>query len=622
MPSGGTMGRPPDPGRRSGRGRGGRAGFGLRALLLLAVCALVLLAGNGTASLLDRDEARFALAVKEMRSRGDLVLPTNWGQPRYHKPILAYWLALASERLFGESELALRLPSVLSGLAAVAATMALARRRFGERVALRAGAILGTSLLFVIESKILTADAPLLAATTASLWAWQELEPPANRRRPWQILFWLGVAAGLLAKAVNVAFLLAAGSARAFLRASRLTGGRRRTRARLAALAAGVVAAAIPPIAFLGPVLFALVALDVLASAHRRGVTRTPFGWSWGLALCAALVALWVVPAWVRSDGELLRVGLGHHLLARTSVAFEGHRGPPGTYLVTTVLAFFPWAALVPAALAGAWRDPRSELLPAWVLGTWVLVESMASKLPHYVLVALPALAVLVALEWERRIAGQVVGRGRRRIEEVLFALPCVVLAAGGAALWTIDDRAVRAAATAIGATALVVLVLVIRLGRRGAFARQFAAAFWGMLLLVLVLALGLLPALEPLRIPKRLAAEVARLVQPGEPILLVRYRPASLGCYLPAGHAIVEDQDDVARALAAGEAGLYVVPDDAPEASFERFRREHPRGWEVLGGVRGLDGLARREVRVVRRLPRTRPRARLRPMREDQRRP
>src|SRR5262245_45828632 len=89
--------------------RTGRRGQG--AALLIAVVAVVLLAGS-RASVFDRDEARFALAVREMRARGDLVLPTNWGEPRYHKPILAYWLALASEQVLGRSELAWRLPSI------------------------------------------------------------------------------------------------------------------------------------------------------------------------------------------------------------------------------------------------------------------------------------------------------------------------------------------------------------------------------------------------------------------------------------------------------------------------------------------------------------------------------
>src|SRR5262249_49246614 len=160
-------------------------------------------------------------AVREMREHGELFVPSNFGEPRYHKPILSYWLALLSEDVFGRNEFALRLPSALAGLVSVAATMALAHRRFGARVALRAGALLATSLVFVVEDKILTADALLLATTTLSFWAWLELTDGAPRRRGWQVLFWLALALGILAKAVNIAFLGAAACALAFLRLQR-----------------------------------------------------------------------------------------------------------------------------------------------------------------------------------------------------------------------------------------------------------------------------------------------------------------------------------------------------------------------------------------------------------------
>lgn len=61
----------------------------LRRLGVLLACAVVLFAGASTASVFGRDEARFALAVREVRERGELFVPSNFGAPRYHKPILA-----------------------------------------------------------------------------------------------------------------------------------------------------------------------------------------------------------------------------------------------------------------------------------------------------------------------------------------------------------------------------------------------------------------------------------------------------------------------------------------------------------------------------------------------------
>jgi len=571
-------------GSSSSRGAGGWAA-GLAVLLL---CAAVLLAGGATASVFDRDEARFALAVREMREHGELLVPSNFGAPRYHKPILAYWCALGADALLGHGEFALRLPSALAGLGAVAATMALARRRYGARVAVRAGAILGTSFLFVQESKILTADALLLLTTTLAFWAW--LERREGGGRGWQLLFWLALALGLLAKGVNVAFLAAAGAALVLLRLAREG---RRPWSVLVVLAAGSCAAAVPALAFLGPLACVAVALALLRRGPWRAAWRAS-GASWGVPLCLALVGAWLVPALVRSHGEFWSEGVGHHMLGRTASAFEGHAGFPGYYLVTSALFLFPLAAGMPSALSNAWREPRREFLLAWVVGPWALVECMASKLPHYVLVTLPALAVLVALEWERRDAFQL---GLRRLERGLFLLPCLALAAAGAWLARESGGELQRAALGLTALALVTGALALVLAKRSG-AGAFALVAGGAFALYLWLGALVLPALEPQRLAPRLGGELARLALPGETIHLVRWRPASVGYYAPAGHPLVEDQDELAAALASKRPGLFVVEGER----LERFLSEHPGTWVTLSTLHGLRALGPEEVVVLRR--------------------
>ena len=577
--------------------------LGLAALLVAS--ALVLLAGNGGSSVFDRDEARFALAVREMRARGEFVVPTNWGKPRTHKPILAYWLALGSERVLGPGEFAWRLPSALCGLLSICLTAAIARSLFGERAGLRAGAILATALVFVLESKILTSDATLLASTTLSFWAWLRLRGATRRAPLWRFLFWLGVGLGLLAKAVNVAFLIAAGCALSYLRSPWSRRGRTLL---FVALGLGALAVSFPGIAVLGPLVLALVALCFLIVELRSSAVESSakrLGWSWGVPLALAIAALWFVPALVRTHGSFWSEGVGHHLLGRTVTPFEGHRALPGYYLLTTVAAFFPWAAFLPAALAQAWREARSQFLLAWILGPWILDELIASKLPHYVLVTFPALAVLVAAEWERRAHGESRPTARIRvIETALFAIPCLLLAVAGALLWRLEHPTIRALALALVVLALVLAARVAQLQARGLSERLFSTVLAGALALYLLLFLGLFPALEPLRIAPALGAAVARLGRPAEPIHLIEFRPESLGCTLPAGHPVVEDQTAVTRALAGARPGLFLVPNDARDPRFERIRAQYPGAWEVLAQVRGIlfPRLAEREIWIVRR--------------------
>ena len=100
----------------------------------IALLALTLnLAGNGRVSLWDRDEPRYAGCVREMRARGDWIHPTFNAEPRYHKPILIYWLMRAGFALGGDNPFGARLVSALAGAATCLVTWALGRRMLGPR---------------------------------------------------------------------------------------------------------------------------------------------------------------------------------------------------------------------------------------------------------------------------------------------------------------------------------------------------------------------------------------------------------------------------------------------------------------------------------------------------------
>ena len=91
------------------------------------------LAGNGRTGLWDRDEPRYAVCVREMRARGDWIFPTFNGEPRYHKPILIYWLMGLGTALGGDNPFGVRLVSALAGAGTVLGVWWLGRRMFGPR---------------------------------------------------------------------------------------------------------------------------------------------------------------------------------------------------------------------------------------------------------------------------------------------------------------------------------------------------------------------------------------------------------------------------------------------------------------------------------------------------------
>jgi 4-amino-4-deoxy-L-arabinose transferase-like glycosyltransferase len=582
--------------------------------LLVAACLVLYVAATASQSVVDRDEARFALAVKEMSERGDWLVPSNFGEPRYNKPIFCYWLALASTRVLGMNEAALRLPSALCCVFTVLITMAIATRLRGRRVARIAGVVTATAFYIVLEARSLTADASLLAATTLSFWAWSRLrERPASAGR-WRLALWLGVGLGLLAKGVNVAFLGAAACALAWLDGP---ANRRAARVLAAAIGVGAVATAIPGAGAVGPVILLAIAAVFLAFSLTSPDGR--HGWqqvgaTWGVPLALAMFLAWGIPAALATHGGFVSEGVAHHLVGRTVRPYEGHSGWPGYYLFATLVAFFPWGSLLPAAIHQAWRqrgDPTVAFLLAWVLGPLVLVELTTSKLPHYMLVTFPALAILVALLIEARVSGvREWTRAERITEAAIFAAICLALASAGAYVaGSFDALPVRLAAWGLSVAALVAAAtcaFVATTRRHARLAAFFAASAAALYLLVFV---ALLPALEPQRLAPMLGAAVARRLEPDERLVLCKVGAASVGYYLPRRPDVMDGPDAVNAALRSDSRdALVLVPDDDRRLLVSLQAGDRAR-WETLETVQGviLPDPSPRRILVARRHPATR---------------
>lgn len=320
--------------------------MGRAEAISLSLAAASLLAVASVAPLVDRDEPRYAQAVREMRATGDLLVPRNFGQLRPDKPVLIYWLQLASTELFGENELGFRLPSLVALAAWLWATARLAQTLGGRTCwALVPG--LGLAGLFA------TPDALVGALTTASLLAFLRAS-----RRP-------------QASTVAVAWLLFG----------------------LGLLAKGPVT----PL-FLLPPLFALC-------LQERRLWRVFFP-PWGPGLALGVLGLWLLPANAATDGELLRRAWGHHVVTRALRPLEGHGQPgvlgvllgPPFYLASLGLASFPlllrfWRS---CRTPSAGKEPATLAL-AGVGVPLVLLSLVQTKLPHYILPAVPLVVVLAS---------------------------------------------------------------------------------------------------------------------------------------------------------------------------------------------------------------------------------
>lgn len=330
----------------------------LWTVAILALMAFNVFAGLGSARVDDSDEARYGVSSHEMLNGGSWLVPTYAGKCETWnlKPPLGYWIQALSLAAFGQSALALRLPSALSALAVVFVTMELARRWLGRAEALLAGAVLATAFGFLGHHAARSGD--------------------------------LDAMLSLLVIA-------------AMARLSRFGEGRSR------GLDLGLICGAI----FLLKSFAVLPVLGVAAVFLAvRGERRAWRGLGISLLILAAVVGLWAV-ARVRADGSdfFLRQMVNEDLLARSIHSIDRSRGHSLTYLDKLLDRFAPWP--IPLAAAGmlAWRDRRDRrtgrradralaLLVLWAAIPFLLFSIARTHHHWYLLPIYPALAMLTAV--------------------------------------------------------------------------------------------------------------------------------------------------------------------------------------------------------------------------------
>jgi 4-amino-4-deoxy-L-arabinose transferase-like glycosyltransferase len=334
-------------------------------LAAVAVVALAThLAGTWILPLLDRDEPRFAEAAREMRQRNNFVVPQFNGSPRLDKPPLIYWCQAIAFSCLGENEFAARLPSAVAATLTAMTLFCWARRLGSPDPAAWWAAIMFTLCLqTIVHGKAAVADMLLTWFFLVASWAGWELERddgPQAERRTWWWLFFVAPAFGFLTKG---------------------------------------------PVAWL-PIVPVLIRHWREPRGSRRNLKLLP-----GVAVTLGIVAIWAVPALVQTNGGFFSLSIGRHVIERSLHPLEGHGatsllGYAATlpfYFVTVFASFFPWSlSLVRTVRARAHWDGGDRYLAGAVLVVFVVFTPLRTKLPHYILPALPLLSLLVAREWFR----------------------------------------------------------------------------------------------------------------------------------------------------------------------------------------------------------------------------
>ena len=364
--------RPKNPGSGLVRVVDIAAGSHARAVALLVLCGLLFfLPGFFNIPPVDRDEARFAQATKQMVESGDFVDIRFQDEVRYKKPVGIDWLQAATVET--ASRLGLpraqvriwlyRVPSLIGAIGTVLLTYWTALAFVTRRGALLAGLVMCASVLLGVEARLAKTDAMLLLAATAVMGSmarvylsWQRGDDPPHPPWTWPAIFWTALAGAILLK---------------------------------------------------GPLILMFVVLTVATLA----ILDRSAGWLWrlrplwGLMWMLVLVLPWFVAIFLKAGDTFFSASLGGDMLSKVASPQESHGAPPGLYFVLFWLTFWPGATLAGMAAPAVWRarrEPGAQYLLAWLVPAWIVFELVITKLPHYVLPLYPAIAILIVGVLER----------------------------------------------------------------------------------------------------------------------------------------------------------------------------------------------------------------------------
>ena len=171
------------------------------------VAAIVFFWGLGSMDLLSLNEGRRALAIQEMVSSGNWLLPHLNGELYLTKPPLLYWLSSSLAFIWGVNEWTLRLPSALAAIAVLIMVYRYALQQSGKWAALFAVQLLIANLGFAMLGRRAEIEMLLTALCVGSLLsALQYIQSQSSKN--WIILSYFLLALALMTKGPLVILLV------------------------------------------------------------------------------------------------------------------------------------------------------------------------------------------------------------------------------------------------------------------------------------------------------------------------------------------------------------------------------------------------------------------------------
>ena len=517
------------------------------------IAALVTLPGLGIGTLWDNSETAYGEVAREILLTHDWIVMHLNAIPWFIQPPLYFWVAALCVKAFGLHSFALRLPAALATIAMGMMTGYAVARQANTRTGIYASVILSSCLMQAVIGRLAIMDAMLdLFVALTIFWWFRALETGRDRY----------IVYGSIAAALGF-----------------LTKG---------------------PVA---PVVALLVLVPYYVWNRRSEETFAPSLRAIVLSIVSflAIITPWLAGiAVVSGTGALIEL-LGHYTFGRYTGVIENQSGPFWYYLPVLILGYFPWIAFLPMALVYAVRRLRDHgtdpgLARLWRLSiVWIVVPLLffsfaKTKLPNYVALEFPALALLTALYFE-----SVTRKGFSRSAVVSAATVPVFIGLIAIAIWMFsrDNRlgagmeALKPDLLAMGLTiflgSLLTAIMLLR-GQLVSYALYALAA--SMMVAMDILAVGALPNAEAFKPVPKFAATIMANYKRGDAIAIENYRGSNALLFYTMPHVYVlnahpdpiDGDANIPRNVICRNARVWVVgtkSHEQEEPSFGRNRRE-----------------------------------------------
>jgi 4-amino-4-deoxy-L-arabinose transferase-like glycosyltransferase len=313
----------------------------------LVACVTVMFLGLcNNRALWDPDEGRYAEMAREVLVLHDWVTPHLNNLLYFEKPMMHMWLEGLSFTVFGISEWAAHLVSLLCALGGVVLTGLMARRLWGVKAGLIASLCLMTSIEYFVLSSSVDINMTLTLFITSALVFF--LLGHTEGKNGYFLLFWASMACATLTKGPI-----------------------------------GVIL----PLGVIG--IYILITTQFALIRQMRPVA--------GTLLYLAITLPWFVLVSSRNPDFFSFFFVNQNLQRYT--AWDEHNQPFYYFLMVILGGSLPWTFLLPSAMKKIWQERKSRdilFITIWFILILAFFTPSHSKLLTYVLPCFPPLALMI----------------------------------------------------------------------------------------------------------------------------------------------------------------------------------------------------------------------------------